>query len=352
MAFHGDLSSYPLPDLLQWLDASRKTGALQLTWDNGSRRLFVLSGQVVATATPGLWERLARVLDHGREASGHEVMTALRTSQQPLDAAVALSLRQLAEEELVAALGDITQTPGGQFHWTEDPDRGEDEWVNIELSLRAMLFESLRRLDEAADVERVLSQDSLMARALPGPPAKHSLHRVILSLASADGGVSLGRLWLQLGLSKSVVMRNVFELLRGGRLVVEGAALLETDPVAEMLEKGAMLLRERQFDAASLVFSTLLQSDPSDRRVRAFARMAEREHAAALYRDLPPVSMFVIEGAAQTFSQLRPEERRIVEQLQSGWDVSAVVLASGLREIDTLKALQKLVRMGLARLQG
>ncbi len=52
MAFHGDFSSYPLPELLQWLDGARKTGALQLSWEGGERKLFILSGQVVATAAP------------------------------------------------------------------------------------------------------------------------------------------------------------------------------------------------------------------------------------------------------------------------------------------------------------
>ncbi|NPC87277.1 DUF4388 domain-containing protein, partial [Pyxidicoccus fallax] len=32
MALHGDLFSYPLPEFLQWLDSSRKTGTLQLSW--------------------------------------------------------------------------------------------------------------------------------------------------------------------------------------------------------------------------------------------------------------------------------------------------------------------------------
>jgi hypothetical protein len=68
-------------------------------------------------------------------------------------------------------------------------------------------------------------------------------------------------------------------------------APLAEDPVADMLESGAVLLRERQFEAAGLVFAALLQSDPADRRVREFARMVDREHAAELYRELPPTAV-------------------------------------------------------------
>ena len=74
MALHGDLFSYPLPELLQWLDSSRKTGTLQLlSWEAGERKLFLLSGQVVAVANKSLWGRVARVLSLAKLAEGAEV---------------------------------------------------------------------------------------------------------------------------------------------------------------------------------------------------------------------------------------------------------------------------------------
>lgn len=341
MSFHGDLSSYPLPELLQWLDGSRKTGALHLTWEAGNRKLFLLGGQVVATATPGLWERLSRVLELGHEAVGAEVMQALRTGQQ-VDA-----VRALAEDDLMSSLVDLTQTQAGRFHWSEDPDRGEDEWVSIEMSLRHVVFESLRHLDELPDVERALPSDTLVVAPRPGGMPNTVLQRVLYRIATQQPGMTGGRLWLVLGLSRSLVTRALFDMIRAGQVVVEGAPTPEADPIADMLEKGAVLVRERQFDAAGLVFASLMQNDPSDRRVREFARMVEREHAAMLYRELPPVERFDVTATPAALTLLRSEERAIVAQLESGWDVSSVVLAGGRRELDTLKSLERLVRMGV-----
>lgn len=346
MAFHGDCSSYPVPELLQWLDASRKTGALHLTWEGGERKLFLLAGQVVATAAPGLYERVARVLDVGQEFAGSEVVAALK-SGQPGDAARATAVRQVAEEDLLGALTDATATAGGRFHWTEDPDRGEDEWVPLELPLRHAVFESLRRLDEVGEVERLLPDDTRVLRALPAPPPSHALHRVIARLVSRAGGLSLGRVWLALGLPRTLVGRAVYDLARAGKLQVEGAGAPQADPVADMLEQGAILLRERQFDAAALVFMTLLKSDPQDRRVRDFARMVEREHVASLYRELPPLARLDVHEDPVLMQGLRPEERQLVSQAKAGLDVSAIVLASGNKELDTLKALARLVRAGV-----
>jgi len=341
MAFHGDLSSYPLPELLQWLDGSRKTGALHLTWEAGNRKLFLLAGQVVATATPGLWERMSRVLQLGNEAVGVDVMQHLRTGQ-PLEL-----VRPLAEDDLMSSLVDLTQTQVGRFHWSEDPDRGEDEWVSIEMSLRHVVFESLRHLDELPDVERALPSDTLVVAPQAVTPPGNTLHRVLFNIASHQPGMTGGRLWLVLGLSRTLVTRALYDMIRAGQVVVEGAPTPEADPIADMLEKGAVLVRERQFDAAGLVFASLMQNDPSDRRVREFARMVEREHAAMLYRDLPPVECFSVTAPPTALALLRPDERALVAQLEHGWDVSSVVLASGRRELDTLKSLEKLVRMGV-----
>src|SRR5438270_121978 len=78
MALHGDLFSFPLPELLQWLDSSRKTGTLQLSWEAGDRKLFLLSGQVVAMAAQGLRERLAVMCGLAQVAPGDQVLAALR----------------------------------------------------------------------------------------------------------------------------------------------------------------------------------------------------------------------------------------------------------------------------------
>lgn len=344
MAFHGDLSSYPLPDLLQWLDASRSTGALSLSWEADQRKVFLLSGQIIASSAPGLWERLSRVVEQTGEAKGDRVLAALKRAES-LGAALDGSIRQIAEEELVGSLVDLTPAQG-RFHWSEDSDRGEDEWVSLELPLRHVLFETLRRMDEVMDVERALPHEQLVLRGSPGAKPSHALHRAILGVVESSDEVTLSRIRLSLGLARSVVARAVFDMLRAGRAVVIGAAPIEADPIADMLEKGAVLVRERQFDAAALIFASLLQSDPGDRRVREFARMVEREHVAAMYRELPPLARFEVSDNPTAWTALRPEERGLVRWFQAGWDLSAVVLASTQRELETLKSVMRLIRMG------
>jgi hypothetical protein len=358
MSLHGDFSSFPLPELLQWLDSSRKTGVLQLAWEAGERRLFLLSGQVLATASDGLQGRVARVLSLAKladaaqvlaafaelPASGEDVETAFRARQVDPK-----HVRELAREELLGAMADMTRSGQGSFHWTEDMDRTGDEWAPSEMGLRELLFESLRWVDEQPDVDRVLPGDALTVRALVQPgPRQPLLHRIVLTLCA--GGQNLGRLRLSLGVSRSSITRRVFDLLKAKQVEVEGVAEVVVEPVTDMLEKGTVLVREGQYDAAELVCAALLASDPADRRVREFARMVHSEHVAALYGELTPLAVPVLVPDPEAQALLKPEERQMAGLINGIWDVSTLVLASPARELDTLKTLAKLVRMGLLRM--
>lgn len=359
MALHGDLFSFPLPELLQWLDGSRKTGTLQVSWEGGQRQLFVLSGHVTATASVGQRERIARLLELTGLSTGARVLSAYAglTSTADADRAFADAgvearwVRELSRDELFASTADLIQAGDGQFHWTEDADLTGEEWTPAEMGMRELLFESLRWVDEQPDVEKMLPGDALHVRALAKPGAKTpTLQRAVLQLCV--GGLSLGRLRLALGLGRTVVTRRIYEMRRVKLVAVDGAPVLEADPVSEMLEKGAVLVREGQYDAAALVGSSLLASDPSDRRVREFTRLVQQEHVAALYAELPPLSVLQLSHEPGALALLKPEERQVASLVNGQWDVSTVVLASPARELETLRTLSKLVRMGLLRQVG
>jgi hypothetical protein len=357
MAIHGDLFSYPLPELLQWLDGSRKTGTLQLSWEAGERKLFVLSGQVTAMSSAGLRERVARLSELARLCRGNRVLAAFDELQRNPDVEDAFlrhgvdvrMVREMGREELISSVMDLIMAGRGTFHWTEDGDRTGEDWLPADMSLRELLFESLRWVDEHADVERALPIDAMSVRALAPPSASQPfLHRALLTLCAQPQ--NLGRLRLSMGVSRSALTRRVYDLLRMKLVEVEGAPHVEADPVAEMLEKGAVLVREGQFDSAGIICASLLSSDPADRRVREFARMVQSEHVAALYGELSPMAVPVMVHDPGAMTLLKPEERHIAGLVNGHWDVSTLVLAVPARELDTLRTLAKLTRMGLLQL--
>ncbi len=212
MAFHGDLSSFPLPELLQWLGASHKTGALQLGWDEDERTLFLEAGQVSASASPGLWERIVRILQLSGLEKGDVVLRAFTEMRQTGSAEVAFASRgldlatvaELAQEDLYGAASDLTLSKIGRFSWSEDVDRSGEEWVPVQVDLRHLVAESIRWIDEQPEVERILPDDSIRVRAKGDADSSLPVVQRIL-LALCGEGQTLGMLRLSMTLSRDVV---------------------------------------------------------------------------------------------------------------------------------------------------
>ena len=82
-------------------------------------------------------------------------------------------------------------------------------------------------------------------------------------------------------------------------------------------------------------------------------REAEREQVAALYEELSPMAVPVLLGGAGVARLARraggsaSTDREVAGRVNGRWDVASIALACPLREVETLKALRKLVRLGL-----
>jgi len=219
------------------------------------------------------------------------------------------------------------------------------------VALRVLVMEGLRHLDELPSLLAAYPDDGarLGLTAQPVPRDVHPMgHHVLLC---AKERLSLGEARLRLGVSRPALLRRMRELHTQGLLAVEGSDG-RVDPVSRLISQAAVLLRERQFEEAAIVFSTLLASDPSDVRLRRMLQDAEREQVAALYTELHPLAVArLTDSLALRGRRLTRTEREVAERINGRWDVSSLVLSSPLREVETLKSLRRLVRLGVVALE-
>jgi DNA-binding Lrp family transcriptional regulator len=323
----GDLSTYPLPDLLQWADASRVSGTL-----------------TVERAGVATWLRL-----HDREVV---------SISPPPD--VALPMADPASNALPPAplgppatasdrLVDLFMGPDGHFilhTGPEEPDAG----IPVRVAIRVLVMEALRHLDELPRLLQSYPADParLVRTREPASPDLAPVLQALLLCASRN--LSLGETRMRVGLSRPALLRRVDELV-GHRLVQVEGAHPGADPVAKLIAQASVLVRERQFDEAAIVFSALLAADPSDARVRRLLTEAEREHVATLYRELDPLAVVhLAHPQAARAPGLSHADREVAERVNGRWDVGTLVLSSPLREAETLKSIKKLARAGLVLL--
>ena len=124
------------------------------------------------------------------------------------------------------------------------------------------------------------------------------------------------------------------------------------DLFSKLVGQAIILLRERQFDEAAHVFSALLAADPSAVQVKQLFREAETKQIESLYQDLPPSAVVVpLESGTGDRNRLTASDCQVLDRVNGRWDVSVLVLASPLREVETLKSLRKLLNLRFIKLR-
>jgi tetratricopeptide (TPR) repeat protein len=329
----GDLATYPLSDLFQWLDQSRRAAVLEIdTADGAPFWIEFRDRRIVASARPP------------GEPTGLGTLAGWRPTER---------LEVLWPEACADRIVDLFLTPAHGRFTLQDEAAGFDDGVPLDLGIGQMTLEGLRRLDEWPELDRRYPSDGALLCAdhagRPRTPGQRAL------LEAARRRVSLAEARLALALSRPAVLRRVEALRELGLAHVEGVAG-HADPVSRLVDQAQALVAQRQFDEAAIVFRSLLAADPADRRVRNLLREAERDQVAALYEELSPIAVPRLLGGADSLAspagrRLGATDREVAARVNGRWDVASIALACPLREVETLKALRKLARLGIVGLE-
>jgi DNA-binding Lrp family transcriptional regulator len=226
-----------------------------------------------------------------------------------------------------------------------------DPGIELKLPIQEFVMQGLHYLDEWPRINKMYGSDNAKLRATEDTNlvGLTEIQRALLSWARQ--GSTLSEVRMGLGLSRPALLRRVEELRTLGRITVEGTPS-GGDLIAKLIGQATILLREKQYDEAAHVFSALLAADPTVTQVKKLFREAEKKHIESLYQTMPPAAVVVLRDPNAINSQrLTQSDREVVARINGRWDVSVLVLASPLREVETLKTLQKLLALHLVELR-
>jgi hypothetical protein len=319
----GDLSTMSLADILQWADSSRGHGVLTLARPSGAVFMHLSDRHVIACSRPAT---------HG--VLPQHLAASIARADLELDART-LALEMLHDQFLVA---------DDEFRF-EPGQKPAQAGVALEVSMQELVMTGMQYLDEWSEVRDLYPSGHARIRRIeaPEPKSLSATQRVLLLIAELELTINEARLCL--GISQPALLRNVEKLRRLGCVLVDGAPEV-ADVTEQFVHKTMLLLREKQFDEAAHVFAALLSTDPGSHRIRELLRMVEREHVADLYGEVPARAIVRRrKRLASLETRLTRGDREIVERINDRYDVATLVLASPLREVETLKCLRKLQRM-------
>jgi hypothetical protein len=118
--------------------------------------------------------------------------------------------------------------------------------------------------------------------------------------------------------------------------------------VDSLVASGRVLLDERQFDEAAAVIRSALNLDPFRADARDLLQRAREEQLADLYQTMPPYKVPVLKVARERLAglSLSARELHVGQRINGKWDVGALAMMMQIGELETLRALKKLLHLG------
>jgi hypothetical protein len=372
----GTFSTMPFADLLQWISDARRSGTLQVALEFEERYLRFAEGSIVAYGSD---DPMAR--DLGRlcllrglcdEAAVLAAVEAQQQSGMPLGDTLVTSgaVDAAALEEAVRA--HVEETVLGLFLWPEgrfmfssllQPDDVEahmppEYHLADPIPTRQVLMEGMRRLDEWTRIVKVLPSDDVQLHAL-GPAADLP---ILEEIAAHPEPPSLGELLAVKGDSRFSVCEQLFRAFERGLIAVEAAkpevvarahrTARGSTTVSHLVQAAQAMIGEGQHDEAAALLRSALALDPFRGEARALLQKSRDAQLAALYDSLGRERVPRVNRSPAQLKRaaLTARERRVLEHVNGRWDVAALALTTAIGELETLRALKRLVHAGVVTL--
>jgi hypothetical protein len=241
MSLTGDLSTMPLPDLLQWLSSAAKTGMLQVERNKLTRWIQFEDGHVAGCSSDDPPQRLGQFL-LSRELITAEQLREALAAQEGSGKHLGLTLVELgylAPDNLSAHLeAKAEETIYSIFDWDDGIFRFDAELkpnkdiFAVRLAIPDILLRGMQRFDDMRRIREVFSDSSVVLRYTSKPPGPEIFEKRMARTmyAAIDGSRCIAEILLHVHGSEYIVNKFLFELHRNGYIEIAGHKAPEPDP--------------------------------------------------------------------------------------------------------------------------
>ncbi len=370
MALAGDFATMPLPDLLQWLAYSQKTGILLLSKGEIVKEIYFSGGKIIASSSNDPREYFGQFLLSYGKLTEEELITAFQQQARTgiklgrilvteglLEEAEVQKYLRIKAEETIYDL--FLWDDKGEFKFFNDAT-AEGNNVPIEMEVTSILMEGTRRSDEWARIRVVFPNSNTIVKIVPDHLTKEILedpvyNRVIQLLELPR---RIEDVCLSFHSGDFAVYKTLFELTNLGIIEVqkgeESAAPKEkkgTEEEIRLLSNQALKeYNSGEFEKSIQIFKHILSIDPN----HAFSKMMIQkgyseiketlissdftiEHVPYLKRTITPLDEF----------NFTPQENYILSRINGFISVQSIIRISPIQELQALMIFKKLAKEGL-----
>jgi uncharacterized protein DUF4388 len=374
MSLTGTLSTMSLPDLLQWLHQSRKSGTLVLRGDRHAKRLYFSDGDISSSSSDDPTEYLGQfLLSHGL-ISEADLQRGMEVQKQTgvLLGRILIMVGTISEDDLKRYLVmKAEETVFSVFLWDDahfefrDGEQPAPNLVPINVRIDDILLKGLSRYDELRRVKEVFGTTlTVVARTgtAPGPEFLSSARRRAV-WDCIDGVRSIADVALALHMADFIACEVIHLLFQMGhvriaqRVTPDAAARLAPPAprITDALSDGRRLFQDGKLEEAlDLVERAAVEEREQAPALRALLKEVQEAYVDKTYRyQMPPdrVPLLLKQLDELTQEPLTPEEGFLISRINGEWTIRDVVSIAPLSEIDALRTLRRLRQRGIIDLK-
>jgi hypothetical protein len=250
MPLFGTLRTMALPDLLQWLAASRMSGTLQLEHEKVRKWISVENGLLVGCSSEHPAEKLGQFMLARGKLSEEQLRVALTAHERENKylGLVLVEMGIISEEELVRHLEAQAEEIIYSMFDHQDAvfrfNQGEsdpDVVFPICLQVEDVLLRGLKRVDEMRQIREVFNSPGIILRyTSKAPPQEVFENEMARKLYSAiDGERTIEEILLHVHGSEYIVTKFLFGLHSRGFIEIGGIRKHVPEPVPEPAPEAA-----------------------------------------------------------------------------------------------------------------
>jgi hypothetical protein len=355
-----------LPDLLQWVELAKKTGACRFVRGPATREIFFKDGRIVACSSDEPHLLLGQFLiANGRidEITLQIYMKSQRITGRSLGQLLVRAgkikeeqLQRLIEAKAEETVFGLFDWPDGMFRFDPDCPPPTDS-MKIELDLQSVLMEGARRFDELNAIREAFPSLHVVLHKTDRKPDAPTIANFMARRAyeSVNGERTLAEIVLLCRASEFLVCSFLLRLVERGLVSLgetrepDAPVVAGHDAVGQLHE----LLEQEQYEQAiDLIDANGLNQQPDPSLAMLIAK-AEAGFLAEAYRgETAPTAVprrCMEDGAAQP-EGLSTEELLLLEMINGEWDVRSLAWIAPMRAVDVVRGLGRLVEAGYVEL--
>ena len=403
MGINGKLSTMSLTDLLQWASVNRKTGVLEIERNKVRKQIAFRQGRIVACYSNEPSAKLGQFLLSRAKITEENLRDALALQEQS-GKNLGVILREtgvMEQDELssqVAAKAE--ETIFSLFDWSDAVFRFEDNaepnphLIEVNLTVEDIVLRGLQRSDDLKMIRDVFhSSGVVLARTtetLPREVEHSGMARRIT--ACINGSRTLAEVLLHANASEFLVLKFLYQLYNRGLVRVTEVRSVESDaptllddgpefnapaapdpaeekeghsptsPPADGPEKegyraelnvASRLISRDEHAAALEVLNACYRAHPGDEQLQHLIRKAESAFIDRARCELSPTAIPELVRAAESLADeaLSPDVSYLLSLVDGQTEIKSIIWLAPLREVEALRALQRMLDKGLIRLK-